>query len=298
MPAAVLAGGLAALIWALLAIVILTIIRQLIVQPIFSASSAVSGLPVIGGALAWAVYQIGQVIQIGLDGLWWIVEKGTNDAMYWWDFLVVNTIRTWLWEPLGYAYWVRDNFAGLNNVLHSFGALWYQAWSTIPSAIVSLGRAVGAIAFVIDNDIWPYIRALGVGLASIAGYVYGPLTREVNGIGSDLHGLRDWLGSNTGLLGLLAALRAQALADARALTVPIEAEVEAIRDSPCQRFCGPLGDLGQLLQGLEDAGMVAIMIALVETAMHDPGSVEREIANDVAPVIKSVVSSLGLGIPE
>lgn len=72
---------------------------------------------------------------------------------------------------------------------------------------------------------------------------------------------------------------ARAVDIARALTVPLAAAVTTLEDSPCQQFCSPLGDLGQLLQGLEDAGLAALLVALAADAIHDPEGTARSLTD-------------------
>ena len=95
----------------------------------------------------------------------------------------------------------------------------------------------------------------------------------------------------------IAGAEARAGAYAGALVVPVAASLAEVRDSPCFRYCSPLGDLGQLLQGLEDAGLLAVLLALVHDATHDPAQVERMLSDVFREPVKDVVSALGLGIP-
>lgn len=67
-------------------------------------------------------------------------------------------------------------------------------------------------------------------------------------------------------------------AAAAAATAAVASRVGDIEKSPCQRFCGPLGDLGGLLQGLEDAGMVAILLGLAAEVVRDPKAVRDEVS--------------------
>jgi hypothetical protein len=95
----------------------------------------------------------------------------------------------------------------------------------------------------------------------------------------------------------VAGAEVRADAYAQALALPIAAAVSAIERSPCMRFCGPLGDLGGLLQGLEDAGLLALLLALLHDATHDPAQVERMISAVLVAPVKDAVHGLGLGIP-
>lgn len=88
---------------------------------------------------------------------------------------------------------------------------------------------------------------------------------------------------------------AAAAAAAAAATGAVAARVTDIEDSPCQRFCSPLGDLGQLLQGLEDAGFVAILLGLIAEVRHDPGAVQQVLRQDLVPLGRDALAGLGLG---
>lgn len=68
-------------------------------------------------------------------------------------------------------------------------------------------------------------------------------------------------------------VRAQAIAHADALAVPLAAAVTALEDSPCIKACEPLGEIGQLIQDLEGAGLLALLLALVEEARTHPDQV-------------------------
>ena len=91
---------------------------------------------------------------------------------------------------------------------------------------------------------------------------------------------------------------AQATTYAQALALPIAAAVMAIERSPCQQFCNPLGELGQLLQGLEDLGLAALLIGLAEASVHDPQGTANEIRALVQPVSQELaqltVGQIGL----
>ena len=98
---------------------------------------------------------------------------------------------------------------------------------------------------------------------------------------TDLDQLRTLLQAQ---LGTLAATLGLALSQ-------VTSRVQTLENSPCQQFCGILGELGQLLQGLELAGL----IALVAEAYAHPDQVVRTIEQDlVQPVEQGVSSALGL----
>ena len=108
--------------------------------------------------------------------------------------------------------------------------------------------------------------------------------------------------AHTDAMGLaVSAYAAQlaALVDARAAarSATISTAVTAIEDSPCMQTCGALGDLGALLQGLTDAGLLAVLLALLAEAERDPGAVAAEIEAVLGGPARDAVSALSLGIP-
>lgn len=90
-----------------------------------------------------------------------------------------------------------------------------------------------------------------------------------------------------------AAAGAAALAGAGALVTAVAARVTAIEDSPCQRFCSPLGDAGQLLQGIQDAGILAIILGLVVQAEQDPAGLARELHDGLVEPVQGILGAIG-----
>jgi len=86
-------------------------------------------------------------------------------------------------------------------------------------------------------------------------------------------------------------------AAAAAATAAVGARVTQLEDSPCQQFCGPLGELGQLLQGLEDAGLVAILLALLDEARQHPDQVTSALDATIGQASRAIGHQLQLGIP-
>lgn len=87
-------------------------------------------------------------------------------------------------------------------------------------------------------------------------------------------------------------------AAAAAQAARVASRVASIEDSPCQQFCGPLGELGALLGGLEAAGLTAILLGMISEARSDPAALERTIREEVAPVVIGAARSLQLGLPD
>lgn len=94
-----------------------------------------------------------------------------------------------------------------------------------------------------------------------------------------------------------AAADAAVAAAGAAAVAAVVARVAEVEDSPCQRFCGPLGDLGALLQGLEDAGLLALLLALYQDAVQHPDQVAELVDGTVGAAGRDAVKALALGIP-
>lgn len=88
-----------------------------------------------------------------------------------------------------------------------------------------------------------------------------------------------------------------AAAAAAAATAAVAARVTAIEDSPCQQYCSLLGGLGQLLQGLEDVGLEALLVALLAEAQQHPDQVMAAIDGTIGAAARDAGRSLQLGIP-
>lgn len=73
-------------------------------------------------------------------------------------------------------------------------------------------------------------------------------------------------------------------------SVAVVAEaVTAIQRSPCMRYCSPLGDLGSLLQQVEDVGLAALILALAGEAFHDPRGTARSVEGAIGPEVRDLV---------
>lgn len=88
------------------------------------------------------------------------------------------------------------------------------------------------------------------------------------------------------------AAEAGVAAAGAAAVAGVSAAVRAIEDSPCQRFCSPLGDLGQLLDQLAGDAVVAAILALAAAAARDGQLVGDQVAGDVAPIAGAVLSDV------
>lgn len=109
---------------------------------------------------------------------------------------------------------------------------------------------------------------------------------------------RDWV-QQLERLGLAHtdAVGAAVATAAAGATAAVAARVATIEESPCQVHCGVLGDLGSLLQGLEDATLLAALLDLLYEGLTDPGAVERALESALVPLVKDAVGAFQLGIP-
>ena len=93
------------------------------------------------------------------------------------------------------------------------------------------------------------------------------------------------------------AVGAAVAAGAAAATAAVTARVVEIEQSKCQQFCSPLGDLGQFLQGLEDAALLAALLDLLYEGMSDPQAVEQALEGPLVAIAKEAAGAFQLGIP-
>ena len=99
---------------------------------------------------------------------------------------------------------------------------------------------------------------------------------------------------NSGLAATAATAAAQLLQEvtrAKGVEGELDQAVRDIQNSKCQQFCGILGELGQLLSGLELAGLIALVAAAYE---NPQGAVETINQDLVGPVEQGFSSALGL----
>lgn len=95
-------------------------------------------------------------------------------------------------------------------------------------------------------------------------------------------------------LDFASGAAAAAFADAAALTAALAVTVTAIEDSPCMRFCAPLGDLGQLLQQLVDLGLAALLVSLAAELARDPRGTAATLDQLIGGPIREVAAVAAL----
>lgn len=88
-----------------------------------------------------------------------------------------------------------------------------------------------------------------------------------------------------------------AAAAAAASTSAVAARVAEIEESPCQRACNPLGQIGELVQGLEGAGLLSILIGLVVEAERDPRGLQSALQGAFVVPAHDALAALGFRMP-
>lgn len=295
MPAAVLIGGLVAIAFAFAAIAAALLIENLVVSPLQGAAAAASEIAIVGGAIAWLLTQLVNLIRYSLAGVQALVGTAERQAADWWNYLVGQTVIaefSYWWQQLAWLTSQEGNIAWLSA---NMPPLWSFVTHAVWPAVLNLWNTLNGVLGLLQYTVLPRLAGIGDDLVGLHHWLDGYLVPRVNGIGNDLAGLRDWVGHNAATHGEVASAEAQAIARAIAIGRAIEAEVTTIRDSPCMRYCSPLGDLGQLLQGLEDAGLLLIMLGLIEEARHNPQEVQSVLRNVFVPLVDDAANVVGLG---
>lgn len=296
MPAAVLIGGLIAIAFAFAAIAATLLIRNLVVQPLRSASVAVSETALVGGVLAWMLSALANLIEVSLAGVQTLVGQAEQQAADWWRYLVNNTVWDWLSNEITAVHYLQSVWSTLVFTINSFSPLWTYVTSAVAPTVWAIRADLAGLHQWIDGYELPFIRGVASDLSALHQWIDGYELPLIRGIGADLSNLRQWINANLVTRSQLSGAQAATLAAAAAIVAPVAAAVTSIEESPCMKTCGPLGDLGQLLQGLEDAGLLVILIGLMEEARTNPGQVASMIDATVGAAGRDVLKSLQLGI--
>ena len=185
-----------------------------------------------------------------------------------WADGVVYT-QTLYWQSINFAVGVEQRAADFARILQG------QAIQHTDAAVANAEDYARALA---DDGIHFTQQAVGVA---------EDFARQ---IGADAEGYARALNDLTqgyarDLVGAEAAAAAVAIAG-------VATAVRAIEDSPCQKFCNPLGDLGNLLQQVEDLGLAALMLALAAEMAHDPRGTARAIDGLVGDEVRGIIGTL------
>lgn len=294
MAAAAVIPILEVLAFALVAIAAIDLINTFVVQPLQRGQSMVSGLPVLGGPLAWLVGQLVLAVQIALSAMSWIANQGKNDAFNAWSSLLTYSVGAVYSYQIAWSTWVGQNSGAIEWMITHWNQLWSQAFSGLPYLLQGVSDDLRGLHWWIDNVLVARVGGIGNDLAGLHSWIDNVELPFIRGIGDDLAGLHRWIDANVVQHAELQNAQAATLARVTSLVVPIETAITDIENSPCMKVCDPLGEVGQLLQGLEDAGMIAILLGLMAEVRSDPGAAQTALRSVVMPIIDDAVSSLGV----
>lgn len=296
MPAAVLIAGLVAIALAFAAIAAALVVENLIIQPIQGVQAAVSEVAVVGGVLAWMLGRLIDFLRYSLAGVNALVGIAEQQAADWWNYLVNQTVNSqyaywwqhlaWLVAQEGWIVWLESYMP----------ALWSFTVNSLAPTVNAIGRLANGTAGYVYGSLAPWVAQIAAQLNYVQAFVTGYLVPRVGAIGDDLAGLHRWIDANVATRTQVAQAEAEAIARASAMVVPIAAAITAIEDSPCMKACEPLGDLGSLIQTLDDLGLMALVAALLQETVSDPAAVQDVLRSDFVPLVKDAVSTFGLNV--
>lgn len=296
MPAAVLIAGLVAIAFAFAAIAAALVVENLIIRPLQGTQAAVSEVAVIGGVLAWMLGQLINFLRYSVASVNAMVGTAERQAADWWNYLVNQTVNS------QYAYWWQNlawlvQQEGWITWLESYmPALYSFTINSLAPTINAVGSLARGTAGYVYGSLAPWLAQVAAQANYLQSLVTGYLIPRVGAIGDDLAGLHRWIDANAATRSQVAQAEANAIARATAIAAPISAAVTAIEDSPCMKACDPLGDLGSLIQTLDDLGLMALVAALLEEATSDPSAVADVLRSDFVPLVHDAVSTFGLNV--
>lgn len=296
MPAVIGVEVIAAIALAFAAISATLLVRQLVVGPIRASASGVSSIAVIGGALAWLLVNAANMIDLGLNVFDWGQAQFRAQALSWWNYAVSQTAY-YIGLP---QRWEFNQVAGnAASALSTTQYIWGAYLPRLATRVTVNERdtqAVTALAQFIWYASLPELHGIDAGLRADVNAV----TRLAQQIWYNdlpaIRGIEQGIRTDLGALGQTVGRQASALASTTAIAAAAATAITAIENSPCLKVCEPLGEVGSLLQGLEDAGMLAILLGLIDEARRDPAAVHEGLRNIAAPIVNDAVSSLRLGI--
>lgn len=135
MGAVAAAPAFDALAFAFAALAFALVAYTLIINPLRSGADASSGLPVIGGALAWALSNLANLIESAVYYVDSLKDNAYRDATSWWNWLVSNTIGNYYGD-------VNGKFADLYGRTDS---LWNQVYGVVSSQVADLYSQVSGL---------------------------------------------------------------------------------------------------------------------------------------------------------
>ena len=185
------------------------------------------------------------------------------------------------------------NLEGLAWTLHSMAIAHADEWGINLEGLIWAVHGLevqyvdGAIAAVVARQDVLYADAIGY-----ADKMAQEAERYAEGIDAQT---RQWAAGELGAVERYAeGLNAATLAQALAASGAVARELAQLEERDCIKFCNPLGGLGSLLQDLEDAGMLALLLALLGETVNDPAAVLGDVSSVVAPIVQEI----GQGVSE
>jgi len=193
MPAVIGLEAIAALGLTLVAIAATLLVRQLIVSPLRASAAGVSGIAVIGGALAWLLTNAANMIEVGLNAFDYGQTQFRTQALSWWNWTVAQTayyiglpqrtefnavaananqaLSTALYTWNSYLPWLKARVDGNEAATSAVTALaqfmWYDALPELRGIDAGL-RADVDVATRLAQHIWyndlPQIRGIEAGV--------------------------------------------------------------------------------------------------------------------------------------
>lgn len=206
MPAAALGAGLVELAFALAAISAALLIRQLVVSPIRTGSIAAGGIPVIGGAIAWVLWNLANIVELGLNTFVYLAEIGKQQAIAWWNWLVGGTVAALFGWYLSWVQWFVSQAGAISFAAANFSGVFTTLyWNAMPR-LSSVESAASGIWGYVVGTLAPYLVSVDARVHGIEGYINNVELPWVRSIGDDLAGLHRWI-DTTLVPGIDATLR-------------------------------------------------------------------------------------------
>lgn len=254
MPALLLADGLAAIALAFAAIAAALLIRTFVVSPLRQGANASANLPLVGGALSWALWNLALIVEAGVSATLYLVDIGKSQASSWWNFLVHDTVGA----LFAAAIWTGTELYGYTWTLVSVAngwpsiTTWMYSW-TIPNVTFTL-HGIDRLQRDVWQTLWPEIKGIEAQLGAIAWTLNGIAIPWLQRTGDDLAGLHRWL-DGTLVPGIDARLR-----DLQGQLQRTEADVQArARSIDLQRA-------NERIAALERALALLMPLALIAAA--------------------------------
>lgn len=211
MPAVVAAPAIIAIAFALAALAAALLINQLVAHPIRVASVDAGGIPVIGGAVAWLLSRLADVIEIGVSGVSALHDAAVQQATGWLNWLVANIVQAYWGWLFAWVQWfigvVPSTVNDVSWLMSSFvpGANGWFAYflrvaNNLSTAVAWLSGPFVAAVTTLAQWTYAHVQALESAVASIEStwlpWVRGWL-ENLNGRAGALERWADHVGTQT-----------------------------------------------------------------------------------------------------